>query len=318
MTTFRQNDVLGKIQTEVGKKVFGLESVVKKILAAFLAGGHVLLEGVPGLAKTSLANAMASSMGLSFQRIQFTPDLLPSDLLGTMIYSQKTSDFEIRKGPIFSQFILADEINRAPSKVQSALLEAMQENQATIGHESFPLPFPFLVMATQNPLDHEGTYPLPDAQLDRFMMKVFVDYPEARMELDILKKLAGSPLEEIKAVFSSEDFGVLRERIFRVHIEECLLEYSVNLVRKTRELILANDEYSFLGHGVSTRGALHLVKAAKSIAFLEGRDFVLPEDIKEVVPDVFRHRISLGFETSGLNNSKEEMIQTVVSEVKLP
>lgn len=305
------------IQAEVGKNLVGMDVPVKKMLVALLADGHVLIEGAPGLAKTSLANTLAGCLNFKFQRIQFTPDLMPSDLVGSLIFSPKTGEFEVRKGPVFTQLILADEINRAPAKVQSALLEAMQEKQVTLGESTFPLPSPFMVLATQNPLEQEGTYPLPEAQLDRFMLKILIDYPAKEQEIEILKRHSvGHPVTTNHLV-DSDKIRFFREEVEKVHVESCLMEYMVNLSRYTRELA-KEGLHSGFGHGVSPRATFHLMHAAKAFAFLEGRGYVTPQDIKYMLPDVYRHRIGLNLEAFSRNQTPDDLLAKVLSEVALP
>lgn len=307
---------LQSILCEVGKNLIGMEIPVQKILVALLAEGHVLIEGAPGLAKTSLANSLAGCLRLKFQRIQFTPDLMPSDLVGSLIFSPKTGEFEVRKGPVFSQLILADEINRAPAKVQSALLEAMQEKQVTLGETTYLLPPPFMVLATQNPLEQEGTYPLPEAQLDRFMMKILIDYPGKEQEIEILKKHSMDHYVGTIKLIDPEKIFQFRESVKKIHVEACLMEYMVNLARKTREL--AREGYhSGFGHGVSPRATFHLMQAARAHAFLEGRDFVVPQDIKFMLADVFRHRIGLNLEAFSKNQTPDDFLEKVLAEVVL-
>ena len=283
---------------EMGKVVVGQETLINRLLVGLFTGGHILLEGVPGLAKTLTVNTLARVLSLDFQRIQFTPDLLPADIVGTMIYRPKLGDYEVKKGPIFANLILADEVNRSPAKVQSALLEAMQEKQVTIGEESFQLDQPFFVLATQNPVEQEGTYPLPEAQLDRFMMKVFVDYPTKPQELEVMRRMSNLDYNyDPKPVLSKKDIAQIRQEINQITLSETLENYIVELVFATRRPLdyALREEARYIQFGVSPRGTIKLNLAAKALAYMDGRDYVLPEDIKEVAPDVFNHRIMLNY-----------------------
>ena len=288
---------------EVGKVVVGQEYMVNRLLIGLFTQGHILLEGVPGLAKTLTVNTLSDVLKLDFKRIQFTPDLLPADLIGTMIYNQQKADFEVKKGPIFSNLILADEVNRSPAKVQSALLEAMQEKTVTIGDTTFKLDRPFLVLATQNPVDQEGTYPLPEAQVDRFMMKVHVDYPSKEDELEVMRRMANMSFkQEINTVLSKEDIFSIREEINQVSLSESLEKYIIELVFATRNPkdYGLNDEAQYIQFGASPRASINLNLAAKAVAFFNERDYVLPEDIKEIADDVMNHRILLNCYKSSL------------------
>ena len=274
---------------EMGKVVVGQERLINRLLVGLFTGGHVLLEGVPGLAKTLTINTLAKILDLHFQRIQFTPDLLPSDLVGTMIYNPLKNEFEVKKGPIFAQIILADEINRAPAKVQSALLEAMAEKQVTIGETTYPLDKPFLVLATQNPVEQEGTFPLPEAQVDRFMLKVFLNYLDKDQELEVMRKMSNMDFQyEPKAVLSLKDIQAIRKEINEITISETLERYIIELIFATRnpEDYGLTKEADYIQFGASPRASIHLNLAAKVMAYLAGRDYVLPEDIKEMTPDV--------------------------------
>jgi MoxR-like ATPase len=284
-----------------------------------LTGGHVLIEGVPGLAKTRAVKALASAVQAQFKRIQFTPDLLPADLTGTEIYRPKTGEFVTRKGPLFNNIILADEINRAPSKVQSALLEAMEEKQVTIGDETFALPTPFLVLATQNPIEQEGTYPLPEAQVDRFMLKVLVDYPDKAQELEILKKIGFSNPEPIRPVINCDELSAMSKLMDEIYVDEKLKEYIVNLVSATRDpKAYGMDTAGYIQYGASPRASIFLARAARVNAFLAGRGYVTPQDIKQVGPDVLRHRIILSFEAEAEEVSCEDIIHTLFDSVEVP
>ena len=306
------------VKTEIGKKIVGMDLVLEKMVVAILAQGHVLLEGMPGLAKTLLAFSMSECLDLNFKRIQFTPDLMPSDILGTQIYVQQTGEFKIKKGPLFAQVVLADEINRAPAKVQSALLEAMQEKQITLGDETFPLGNPFFVIATQNPIEQEGTFPLPEAQIDRFMLKILVDYPKFDEELLILQRL--EQLEQhgdIRKVVDAQNLNELCALASKIHVEESIRKYIVDLAVATRFPNQFGLNSNFIEHGVSPRGSISLLKSSKALAFIRGRDFVLPQDVKEMVPSVFRHRMSLSFEAIAENLSADAILNQVIDKVSI-
>jgi MoxR-like ATPase len=305
---------------EVGKVVVGQSYMVNRLLIGLFTGGHILLEGVPGLAKTLTINSLARALRLDFQRIQFTPDLLPADLIGTMIYNQNASQFEVKKGPIFANLILADEVNRSPAKVQSALLEAMQEKQVTIGETTYKLDLPFLVLATQNPVEHEGTYPLPEAQVDRFMMKVYIDYPKKSDELEIMRRMANMAFNDtVNKVLSKEDIFAIRSEINQVQISETLEKYIIELVFATRrpgEYDL-NEFADYIQFGVSPRASIALNRAAKAIAYFDDRDYVLPEDIKEVAHDVMNHRIILNYEAEADGIRTKDFIETILRKVPI-
>jgi len=309
-----------RVFTEVAKVVVGQEYMVNRLLVGLFTNGHILLEGVPGLAKTLTISTVARVLHLDFARIQFTPDLLPSDLVGTMIYNQKEGKFEVKKGPIFANIILADEINRSPAKVQSALLEAMQEKQVTIGETTFKLDKPFLVMATQNPVENEGTYPLPEAQIDRFMMKVFVNYPTKEDELEIMRRISNMQFAyEVDQVLSKEDIFSIRQEVNKVTISESLEKYIIELVtatRKPKEYKLDN-EAQYIQFGASPRASINMNLAAKAMAFMDGRDYVLPEDIKEVALDVMNHRIILNYEAEADNVKTEDIIKVLLTKVPI-
>lgn len=309
-----------EVFTEVGKVVVGQEYMVNRLLAGLFTNGHILLEGVPGLAKTLTISTLARVLHLDFQRIQFTPDLLPADLVGTMIYNQKDGKFEVKKGPIFANIILADEINRSPAKVQSALLEAMQEKQVTIGETTFTLDKPFLVLATQNPVDQEGTYPLPEAQVDRFMMKVFVDYPTKDQELEIMRRISNMQFDfQVNTVLTKEDIFAIRGEVNKVKISESLEKYIIELVsatRKPKEYKL-DHEAQYIQFGASPRASINLNLAAKAIAYFDGRDYVLPEDIKEIARDVMGHRILLNYEAEADNVKTSDIIKVLLSKIPI-
>jgi MoxR-like ATPase len=305
---------------EVAKVVVGQEYMVNRLLAGLFTNGHVLLEGVPGLAKTLTISTLAQVLHLDFQRIQFTPDLLPADLIGTMIYNQKEGKFEVKKGPIFSNIILADEINRSPAKVQSALLEAMQEKQVTIGETTYKLDRPFLVLATQNPVDQEGTYPLPEAQVDRFMMKVFVDYPTKDQELEIMRRISNMQFDyKVNTVLSKEDIFEIRQEVNKVKMSESLERYIIELVSSTRrpKEYKLDHEAQYIQFGASPRASINLNLASKAIAYFEGRDYVLPEDIKEVALDVMNHRILLNYEAEADNVKTSDIIKVILNKVPI-
>lgn len=305
---------------EVEDTVIGQKAMMESILIGILADGHVLLEGLPGLAKTTAVKAFADGVSLNFKRIQFTPDLLPADLLGTTIYNAKESCFETRKGPLFTNLVLADEINRAPSKVQSALLEAMQERTITIGDETFHLEEPFLVLATQNPIEQEGTYPLPEAQVDRFLLKVKVNYPGKTDEMRILESVSGLGLKKPKAVATKEDILNARKLVKAVYVDERIREYIVNLVLATRDpaSIKRNDLVSFIEVGASPRASIGLAQASKAHAFIQGRAYVTPEDVKAVAMEVMRHRLILSYEAEAEEVSAETIVQKILDSVDVP
>lgn len=311
---------INKVISEVGKVVVGQEYMINRLLIGLFTQGHILLEGVPGLAKTLTVNTLADVLHLDFQRLQFTPDLLPADLIGTMIYNQQKSEFEVKKGPIFANMILADEINRSPAKVQSALLEAMQEKQVTIGEITYKLDKPFLVLATQNPIEQEGTYPLPEAQVDRFMMKVFVDYPQKREELEIMRRMSNMTFDaQVEPVLSKEDIFQIRDQINSVKISESLEKYIIELVfasRSPAEYKL-KDEAAYIMYGASPRASINLNLAAKAIAFFDEREYVLPEDIKEIAQDVLNHRIILNYEAEADNVKTSDIIDAILHKVPI-
>ncbi|MDU1912199.1 MoxR family ATPase [Fusobacterium sp.] len=303
------------LKKEIEKKIIGQEDMVRKILIGILTGNHILLEGLPGLAKSLTVNTLAQTLGLKFARIQFTPDLLPSDIIGTEIYNEKTGDFYTKKGPIFANIILADEINRAPAKVQSALLEAMQEKQITIASETFKLDRPFIVLATQNPIEQDGTYPLPEAQQDRFLMKVKIEYPTKAEEKDMLKLLTSVTdfdSIQIDEILNKEKIEKIKQIIREIHIDEKLMDYILDIVFKTRET------NNYIACGASPRASIALVVSAKANAFLEGRDHVIPQDIKRVIFDVLRHRMILTYEAEAEGKKVEDIITDILEIVELP
>jgi MoxR-like ATPase len=304
----------------MGKVVIGQERLINRLLVGLFTGGHVLLEGVPGLAKTLTINTLAKILDLHFHRIQFTPDLLPADLVGTMIYNPKKSEFEVKKGPIFAQIILADEINRAPAKVQSALLEAMAEKQVTIGDTTYPLDKPFLVLATQNPVEQEGTFPLPEAQVDRFMLKVFLNYLDKDQELAVMRQKSNMDFNyEPKTILTAEDIAKIRKEINEITISETLEKYIIELVFATRNPAEygLTQEAGYIQFGASPRASIQLNLAAKVMAYLEERDYVLPEDIKEMAPDILNHRIILNYVAEADNITTLQIIQSILSSVAI-
>ena len=311
---------ISQVIDEVGKVVVGQKHMVNRLLIGLFTQNHILLEGVPGIAKTLTVNTLAKVLQLDFKRIQFTPDLLPADLVGTMIYNQKKAVFEVKKGPIFSNMILADEVNRSPAKVQSALLESMQEKQVTIGEETYPLDRPFLVMATQNPVDQEGTYPLPEAQVDRFMMKVHVKYPSKEEELEVMRRMSNMSFKpELKTILSKKDIFAIQEEINAVSLSESSEKYIVELVLATRDpqTYQLDDMAHYIQFGASPRASINLNLAAKAIAFFDQRDFVLPEDIKEVADDVMNHRILLNYEAEADGITTHDIIKNILSKVQI-
>lgn len=306
------------LKAEIKKRVIGQEHVVERILIGLLCNGHILLEGVPGLAKTTLVTTVATAIGLDCSRIQFTPDLLPADIIGTQIYSPKTEDFTTKKGPLFGNVILADEINRAPAKVQSALLEAMQERQVTIGDDTFKLPAPFFVLATQNPIDQEGTYQLPEAQMDRFLLKVVVDYPTIDEERDIISSVFNP--EKLTKVVSVKDVRATQKLVNQVYIDDKVVDYILSIIFATRtpaEYQL-NDIAPMIQHGASPRATLALFHAAKAHAFLKKRHFVIPDDIKAIAPDVLRHRILLTYHAEAESMRTDDVVNTILKTVPSP
>jgi MoxR-like ATPase len=311
---------LEPLYREMEKVVIGQRSMLDRLLVGLLTGGHILLEGVPGLAKTLAARTLAKCLQLRFHRIQFTPDLLPADVIGTQIYSPRTGEFSIKKGPIFAHIVLADEINRAPAKVQSALLEAMQEKQVTIGDATYPLEQPFLVLATQNPIEQEGTYPLPEAQLDRFMLKVKLTYPNKEEELAILNRMAAiQPNLDVDAVFTSEEVFALRQAIDEVYVDEKVKRYIIEIVHATRDPAGHGlDLAAYIQYGASPRGTIFLTRGAKAQAFLEGRGYVTPQDVKTVGHDVLRHRIAVTYEAEAEDLTSDELLNRILDHLKVP
>ena len=317
----QQSAFVDLLTMEMGKVIVGQKHLVESLLIGLLSDGHILLEGVPGLAKTLAINTLADAVDAKFSRIQFTPDLLPADLTGTLIYSQKNEEFTVKLGPVFANFVLADEINRSPAKVQSALLEAMQEHQVTIGDKTYPLPKPFLVMATQNPLEQEGTYPLPEAQVDRFMLKVKIGYPKKDEErLIIRQNMLGAQFPKASAVVTTDAILKAREVVAQVYMDEKIERYIVDIIFATREPV----EYGLdrlavmIGYGCSPRASIALAKAAKAYAFIKRRGYVIPEDVRAVCPDVMRHRIGLTYEAEAENITSEDIITEILNTVEVP
>ena len=316
----RQSAFVTNIITGMDQVIVGQKHLVESLLIGLLSDGHVLLEGVPGLAKTLAIKTLASLIDAQYSRIQFTPDLLPADVIGTMIYSQKDETFQVKKGPVFANFILADEINRAPAKVQSALLEAMQERQVTIGNETFRLPEPFLVMATQNPIEQEGTYPLPEAQVDRFMLKVIIDYPKLEEEKQIIRQNINGEKIVIKPILKADEILEARKVVRQVYLDEKIEKYIVDIVFATRypEKYDLKDLKGMIGFGGSPRASINLALAARSYAFIKRRGYVIPEDVRAVAHDVLRHRIGLTYEAEASNLTSDEIVSMILNKVEVP
>jgi MoxR-like ATPase len=305
---------------EIGKVIVGQKEMVERLVIGLLANGHILLEGVPGLAKTLAIKSLAASMKAKFQRIQFTPDLLPADLIGTMIYNQKDGNFTIKKGPIFANFILADEINRAPAKVQSALLEAMQERQITIGQETFKLEEPFLVLATQNPIEQEGTYPLPEAQVDRFMLKVKITYPDRGEELEIMRQNVNGIDKIINPVIEPSEILKARKLVFDIYVDEKIEKYILDIVFATRnpKEFGLNNLSGLINYGGSPRATINLALGARAMAFIKRRGYVIPEDVRSICMDVLRHRIAVTYEAEAEEITSEKIISEILNKVEVP
>ena len=305
---------------EINKVIVGQKHMIERLLIGLLGQGHILLEGVPGLAKTLAINTLSQAVSGAFSRIQFTPDLLPADVIGTLIYNMKSNDFTIKKGPIFANFVLADEINRAPAKVQSALLEAMQEKQVTIGDDTFSLDKPFLVMATQNPVEQEGTYPLPEAQVDRFMLKTVIDYPKLEDEQQIVRSNLKGDFEKIKPVVSVKEILKAQESVREVYMDEKIEKYILDIIFATRypERYNLEDLKPLISFGASPRGSINLATAAKCYAFIKHRGYVIPEDVRAVVLDVLRHRVGLTYEAEAENITSEDIINKIVNVIEVP
>ncbi|HEX5817501.1 MAG TPA: MoxR family ATPase [Gemmatimonadales bacterium] len=311
---------LRAVLDQVSKRIVGQDAMIERLLIGMLTGGHILLEGVPGLAKTLAVRTLAQIIHASFSRIQFTPDLLPADVIGTMVFDPKAQEFYVKQGPLFAQIILADEINRAPAKVQAALLEAMQERQVTIGGTTFPLEEPFLVLATQNPIENEGTYPLPEAQLDRFMLKVHVGYPTREDEREVLLRMGGGQEIPVEKVLEPKEILAFRSTIAGLYLDQKVVDYIVDLVRATREPATVGlaDLKPLIDFGASPRATLALASAARAHAFLRGRAYVIPEDVRALAPDVLRHRIVLTFEAEAENVTSDDVVTRVLGAVKVP
>ena len=316
----QQSAFLSNITMGMDRVIVGQKHLVDSLLIGLLSDGHILLEGVPGLAKTLAIKTLAQLIDAKYSRIQFTPDLLPADLIGTMIYSQKEENFQVKKGPVFANFILADEINRAPAKVQSALLEAMQEHQVTIGEKTFPLPDPFLVMATQNPIEQEGTYQLPEAQVDRFMLKAVIDYPTIQEEKLIIRENLHGSLPQVTPVITAKEIIDAREVVRQVYIDEKIEQYIADIVFATRypDRYGLNELKDLISFGGSPRASINLAKAARAYAFIKRRGFVVPEDVKAIAHDVLRHRIGLTYEAEAANVRSEEIVSRIINKVEVP
>ncbi len=316
----QESSFVDMINMEMNKVIVGQKHLVEGLLIGMLSNGHILLEGVPGLAKTLAINTLATTIDAKFSRIQFTPDLLPADVIGTMIYSQKREEFVVKQGPIFANFILADEINRAPAKVQSALLEAMQERQVTIGDMTYRLPEPFLVMATQNPIEQEGTYPLPEAQVDRFMLKVIIDYPKLEEEKKIIRQNITGEKIEVRPILKATDIMEARKVVRQVYLDEKIEQYIADIVFATRfpEKYDLKELKDMIGFGGSPRASINLALAARSYAFIKRRGYVIPEDVRAVAHDVLRHRIGLTYEAEAMNMSSDEIVSKILNKVEVP
>ena len=314
------SQIIENIKTEIGKVLVGQDKMVEGLLAGLLCRGHILLEGVPGLAKTTAVNALAKTLGLNFKRVQFTPDLLPSDIIGTEIYDPSNNTFKIKQGPVFTNLLLADEINRAPAKVQSALLEVMQERQVTIGDETFKIDLPFLVMATQNPVEQEGAYELPEAQLDRFMMKIVVGYNTKEEELEIARRVANNSFEEIQQVATKEDLDQIRKEALEIHMDEEIERYIIELVAATRDPKAYGLEEldAYIEYGASPRASIDMYKASRAIAYLKGQDYVSPMEIAYIAKEILRHRIILSYEAQAEDITQDYIIEKILAAVPIP
>lgn len=315
-----QNYFFNILKQEINRAIIGQEYMIDRLLIGLLGNGHVLLEGVPGLAKTLAIKTLAEAVHGKFSRIQFTPDLLPADVVGTMIYNVKDNDFSIKKGPVFANFVLADEINRAPAKVQSALLEVMQEKQVTIGDETMPLPKPFLVLATQNPIDQEGTYLLPEAQTDRFMLKCKIDYPEFEDERKVMRMISTQDIPQIRQVISLDQIVEAKKIINQIYLDEKIEKYILDMVFATRypENYGLSDIKNYISFGASPRASINLAIASRAYAFIKGRAFVIPEDVKEIAKDVLRHRIGLSFEAEAEEVSQDDIVNKILGKIQAP
>ena len=319
MTNDGGREPMERVLYEVKKVIVGQDHLLERMVVALLARGHILVEGVPGLAKTMAVKTLAQAVGGEFQRIQFTPDLMPADLVGTRIYNQRTGEFNTSLGPVFTNLLLADEINRAPAKVQSALLEVMQERQVTIGRETYPVPSPFLVMATQNPIESEGTYPLPEAQVDRFMLKVLVGYPSTTEEFVIVERMTGA-LQDVAPIFDPDGLLAMQRRADGVYVDPALIDYSVKLVSSSREPEMCGlgDLKRYILFGASPRASINLIVAGRALAFVRGRDYALPQDVRDVALDVMRHRLVLSYEALSDNVQSDDILDSLMEAVPLP
>ncbi len=316
----REGAFVQALQTEASRIIVGQEQLINRLMVALISDGHVLIEGVPGLAKTLAVRTLAATISAQFQRIQFTPDLLPADLVGTQIYNPRTGEFTPRLGPVFSNIVLADEINRAPAKVQSALLEAMEERQVTIGETTYRLDEPFMVLATQNPVEQEGTYPLPEAQLDRFMLKVLVSYPSRADEREIIERMAGDRPDPVQAVIDPDTIIRAQQVVNSIYVDDKIKDYVLDIVFATRNPLNngMEDLAPLIEFGASPRATIFLVKAAKAYAFLRGRGYVTPDDVKQLAPDVLRHRLTMSFEAEAEGISSDELVQQILGRVRVP
>ena len=312
--------VIESIKKEVKKVIVGHDKLIDSMIIALITEGHLLVEGVPGLAKTTAINSLAKALGLEFKRVQFTPDLLPSDIVGVEIYDQKNGEFKIKRGPVFTNLLLADEINRAPAKVQSALLEVMQERQVTIGEESFKVDRPFLVLATQNPVEQEGTYPLPEAQLDRFMLKTVVGYNSIDEEFEIVKRIADNRFEQISQAATKKEIEKLKREVLEVNVDDAVLKYMLKIIFATRDPkeFGLSEIAEFIEFGASPRGSIDLYKASKALALIRGKDYVTPYDVAEVVGDILRHRIILNYKAEASGIRSDEILEKILKTIKLP
>ena len=319
MTNNMNSQPMERVLYEVKKVIVGQDHLLERMVVALLARGHILVEGVPGLAKTMAVKTLSQAIGGEFQRIQFTPDLLPADLVGTRVYNQRTGEFSTSLGPVFTNLLLADEVNRAPAKVQSALLEVMQEQQVTIGRQTYPVPNPFLVMATQNPIEAEGTYPLPEAQMDRFMFKVLVGYPSTTEEFVIVERMTGA-LQGVQPVLSTEQLSGLQRKADSVYVDPALIEYSVKLVTASRqpETYGLDDLKRYILFGASPRASINMIIAGRALAFVRGRDYALPEDVRDVSHDVMRHRLVLSYEALSDNVESDDILERLMEAVPMP
>jgi len=309
-----------RLNQETAKVIVGQDHMVQRLLLGLLSKGHILLEGLPGLAKTLAIKTLSQAIHAKYSRIQFTPDLLPADIIGTMIYNPRENKFSVRQGPIFANFVLADEINRAPAKVQSALLEAMQERQVTIGNETFELQEPFLVLATQNPIEQEGTYPLPEAQVDRFMLKVIVNYPSRAEDRVIMDTMTGTTLPQVSPIITPADIVRARERVRQIYVDEKIKEYVLDLIFATRYPTRSGleDLETLISYGASPRATIYIIMAARAHAFIKGRGFVTPEDIKQIAPDILRHRIVVSYEAEAEEINSADIVQRILDRIEVP